>query len=78
MRENDRQADIHIYIYIYIYIERERERERDRQTDKNLYIYREYIYPSRVIGISVRVFAYGPGDLGSIPCRHTKNSKNGT
>ena len=31
------------------------------------------------IGLAVRVFANGPGDLGSIPgSSHTKDSKNGT
>ena len=45
----------YIYIYIYIYV----------------YIYSVYIYMLCVydIGPAVRVFANGPGDLGSIPGR---------
>ena len=30
------------------------------------------------IGMMVRVFVNGPGDLGSIPGQVTKDSKNGT
>ena len=37
-----------------------------------------YLFIYLDIGIMVRVFANGPGDLGSIPGRHTKDSKNGT
>ena len=49
-----------IYIYIYIYIYKK----------KNIYIYIYiYIYINRDIGPAVRVFANGPGDLGSIPGR---------
>ena len=43
-----------IYIYIYIYI------------DIYIYIY-IYIYINRLIGLVGKVFANGPGDLGSIP-----------
>ena len=49
---------VYIYIYIYIYIKRAREREDLALNNKGL-------IPD--IGIMVRVFANGPGDLGSIP-----------
>ena len=48
---------MHIYIYIYIY------------TYINIYIYiytYKYIYSNWLIGLVGRVFANGPGDLGSI------------
>ena len=54
---------IYIYIYIYIYI-RKRETGRRRYEQIGIYI---YIAPD--IGLAVRVFANGPGDLGSIPGR---------
>ena len=53
-------------IYIYIYIEREREREREKVMS-SLGRFIGAVKPD--IGIMVRVFANGPGDLGSITGR---------
>ena len=36
------------------------------------------IYIYRAMDLMSGVFANGPGDLGSIPGCHTKDSKNGT
>ena len=44
-----------------------------------VYIYTQATVCIPDIGIMVRVFANGPGDLGSISrSNHTKDSKNGT
>ena len=42
------------------------------------YLTYTYIYTYQAIGLMNRVFANGPGDRGSIPGCHTKDSKNST
>ena len=53
---------MHIHTYAYIH--------RNAHTYGYIYIYIYiYIHTNRDIGPAVRVFANGPGDLGSIPGR---------
>ena len=55
----ERRCQLLLYIYIYIYTH--------SHTHTHIYIY--ILYINRDIGPAVRVFANGPGDLGSIPGR---------
>ena len=53
--------DIIIVLIISVIVKQKRKKK------KNIYIY-IYLYIHWLIGLVGRVFANGPGDLGSIPC----------